>query len=84
MHGAYNATSPYPVTNREFTQTLAQSLHRPALLPVPACLLKMLLGEMSELVLGGQQVFPERLLLGGYKFQYAQLSDALQSILKQS
>jgi uncharacterized protein (TIGR01777 family) len=84
MHGAYNATSPYPVTNREFTETLAQSLHRPALLPVPACLLKMLLGEMSELVLGGQQVYPERLLLGGYKFQYAQLSDALQSILKQS
>ncbi|MGZ8184110.1 MAG: TIGR01777 family oxidoreductase [Methylobacter sp.] len=81
MQGAYNATAPYPVTNREFTQTLAQCLKRPALLPVPAWLLKNLLGEMSELVLGSQRVIPERLLAQGFAFQYPELSGAINQAL---
>ncbi len=60
MQGAYNATALNPVTNAEFTRILAQCLNRPALLPVPAWLLKILLGELSELVLGSQRVVPER------------------------
>ncbi|MGZ8190942.1 MAG: TIGR01777 family oxidoreductase [Methylococcaceae bacterium] len=81
MQGAYNATAPYPVTNREFTQTLAQCLKRPALLPIPAWLLKNLLGEMSELVLGSQRVIPERLLAQGFAFQYPELSGAINQAL---
>lgn len=81
MQGAYNATAPNPVTNSEFAQTLARSLNRPALLPVPACLLKTLLGEMSELVLGSQRVMPERLLAQGFEFRYPDLVSALNQVL---
>jgi len=81
MRGAYNATSPNPVTNAEFTRILARCLKRPALLPVPAWLLKILLGEMSQLVLGSQRVMPERLLAQGFKFQYNDLAVALNEAL---
>ncbi|MBT9099856.1 TIGR01777 family oxidoreductase [Methylovulum psychrotolerans] len=81
LHGPYNATAPHPVTNREFTRTLAACLHRPALLTLPASLLKLGLGEMSELLLGGQNVLPQRLLEHGYSFRYPLLSDALQEVL---
>lgn len=81
MQGAYNATAPNPVTNSEFTRMLAQCLKRPALFPVPAWLLKILLGEMSGLVLGSQRVIPERLLVQGFKFQYPDLSSALSQVL---
>lgn len=81
MHGAYNATAPNPVTNNEFTKNLAACLKRPALLPVPAWLLKMLLGEMSELVLGSQRIIPDRLLAHGFKFQYPNLTDAINQTL---
>jgi uncharacterized protein len=81
MQGAYNATAPNPVTNSEFTLTLAHCLNRPAFLPVPAWLLKILLGEMSGLVLGSQRVMPERLLAQGFKFQYPDLSSALNQVL---
>ena len=77
MQGAYNATAPNPVTNSEFTRTLARGLKRPALFPVPAWLLKALLGEMSELVLGSQRVLPQRLLAHGYRFEYPDLVSAL-------
>jgi hypothetical protein len=81
MSGAYNATAPNPVTNREFTQTLARCLKRPALLPMPSGVLQVLLGEMAELVLGSQRVLPERLLAQGFQFEHLQLEKALQQIL---
>ncbi|MDD1635956.1 MAG: TIGR01777 family oxidoreductase [Methylococcaceae bacterium] len=84
MQGAYNATAPNPVTNSEFARTLAHCLNRPALLPVPAWLLKILLGEMSGLVLGSQRVMPERLLALGFKFQYTDLSSALIQVLRRT
>lgn len=81
MQGAYNATAPNPVNNSEFTRILAHCLKRPAMFPVPAGLLKMLLGEMSELVLGSQRVVPERLLAQGFRFKYMDLSSALNQVL---
>jgi len=69
------------VTNSEFTQTLAACLKRPALLPVPAWALKMLLGEMSDLVLGSQRVMPQRLLDQGFEFEYPDLKSALEQAL---
>lgn len=84
MSGAYNATAPEPATNREFSRTLAAVLGRPMLLPLPAGLLKLLLGEMSALVLGSQRVKPERLLAHGFQFQYSQLRPALDAILHNS
>jgi uncharacterized protein (TIGR01777 family) len=81
LQGAFNASAPQPVTNAEFSQTLAEVLHRPMLLPLPAWLLNTLLGEMAELLLGSQRVMPERLLSNGYTFQYENLQLALNQIL---
>jgi hypothetical protein len=78
--GAYNATVPRPVTNREFAQTLATSLRRPALLPMPAFAVKLLVGEMSHLLLTGQRVVPARAQAGGFRFHYPHLLPALAQI----
>ncbi|MCI0732742.1 MAG: TIGR01777 family oxidoreductase [Methylococcaceae bacterium] len=82
LRGVFNATSPRPVTNREFTATLAKVLRRPAFIPVPGILLKLLLGEMSILLTGGQKVLPARLLAAGFQYQFANLDDALLEALR--
>jgi len=81
LHGIFNATSPEPVTNKEFSQTLAQVLHRPAFIAIPALVLKVLLGEMSTLVLGGQRVIPARLQKSGFEFKFKSLSQALNDVI---
>jgi len=81
LEGIFNATAPQPVTNAEFSACLANNLHRPAIFPVPAIVLKLLLGEMSELLLGGQKVVPERLLEQYFPFQYKSLDSALKAVL---
>ncbi len=81
MQGAYNATAPNPVTNKEFTCALARCLHRPALFPVPAFVLRLLLGERSELVLGSQRVLPKRMMEHGFTFHYPELDGALRAAL---
>lgn len=81
LSGAFNLTAPQPATNAEFTQTLAAALQRPALLPVPAGLLKLALGEMAELLLGGQRVLPERIEKAGYRFKFPSLDAALRDVL---
>lgn len=81
MQGAYNATAPTPVTNAEFSAALADIMKRPMLLPMPEMVLKVLLGEMSSLILGSQRVMPQRLLKDGFKFSYSQLDAALQDLL---
>lgn len=79
--GAYNMTAPSPVTNGEFTKTLARVLHRPALFVAPARVLKLLLGEMSVLLLGGQRALPTKIQALGYCFTYANLEAALLAIV---
>jgi hypothetical protein len=81
LEGIFNATAPQPVTNAEFTACLAKNLHRPAIFPVPAFVLKMLLGEMSELLLDGQKILPDRLIEQEFSFQYKSLDSALKAIL---
>ncbi len=80
--GAYNLTAPTPVRNSAFAQIFAGVLHRPAIFPLPASLLKMALGEMSELLLGGQKVLPARLQASGYQFKYPELKEALEQVFK--
>jgi uncharacterized protein len=79
--GVYNSTAPHPVTNREFTRTLAKVLKRPALLPVPAPVLKVALGELSVLLLGGQRVVPKRFLEEAFEFEFETLEPALTDVL---
>lgn len=83
LHGVFNATGPRPVTNAEFTQTLARLLRRPAFLRLPASVLKLALGEMSTLLLDGQRVVPSRLLQADQAFQHPTLEDALRAALGQ-
>jgi uncharacterized protein (TIGR01777 family) len=80
LTGPVNAVVPNPVINAEFTRELARILHRPALFPVPAIALKWLLGEMSQVLLGGQRVIPEAALRAGFRFQYADLGAALRQV----
>lgn len=75
--GAYNLTAPAPVSNREFTDTLARSLKRPALLAAPAWALRLALGQRAPMLLGGRRVLPERLLAAGFRFRFPALADAL-------
>ncbi|UYZ59144.1 TIGR01777 family oxidoreductase [Hymenobacter latericus] len=78
--GTYNAVSPQPVTNKEFTSTLADVLHRPLVLPkVPEFGLKLLMGEMSEIVLASQRVSAQKVLQQGFKFEHPNLREALES-----
>lgn len=80
-YGTFNATAPNPVTNAEFSQTLASTLHRPQLVHTPEFALKMLLGEMANLLTQGQRVYPKRLISAGFQFHYPQLESALERLL---
>lgn len=80
-NGPYNACAPQPVRNAEFTRNLAQALHRPALLPLPAPVLRVGFGELSGLLLGGQHVLPERLSAEGFRFRFSDLPAALDDLL---
>jgi uncharacterized protein (TIGR01777 family) len=79
--GIYNATAPTPVTNRDFTAVLSRAVHRPAILPVPAFALNLLLGEGAVIALEGQRVIPQRALDAGYSFRYAEIEGALRSLV---
>ena len=82
FHGPYNAVSPNPVTNKEFTHALAKTMHKPILLPpVPSFMLKLLLGEMSDLVLNGAKVSPKKIQESGFQFRFENLDDALKDLL---
>lgn len=79
--GAYNMTSPQPVSNAKFSKTLADVLHRPLIFAAPALALKFALGERASLILGGQRVLPKRVLESGFNFAHAELEDALCSLV---
>lgn len=79
--GTFNGTAPHPVSNREFSQTLAATLHRPHLFFVPAPLLQLVMGEAADLLLTGQKVIPARLQQAGFHFSYPELPGALTNLL---
>jgi len=80
LSGPVNATSPEPVTNSEFTQSLAKALNRPAFIPVPGPVLKVMLGEMSEVLLASQKALPEKARGCGFQFDYPDVESALASL----
>ncbi len=81
ISGPVNMTSPNPVTNSEFTAGLARALHRPALFPVPALALKIVLGGFSSEVLGSKKVMPQALTEAGFTFDYPHISSALEKLV---
>jgi uncharacterized protein len=78
--GAYNASAPAPVTNAEFTAALGRALARPTMVNMPQAALKLLFGEMSELLLASDRMLPKRLLKEGFKFRYPDIDAALAAI----
>ena len=81
LSGAFNLVSPGIVRQREFAKALGRALKRPAILPVPSGLLRLLFGEGAGVFTGSLRVVPERLLGAGYSFLYHQIEPALASLL---
>jgi len=80
VSGPVNVVAPNPVRNEEFTRLLAAMLHRPAIFPAPAFMLRLAMGEMADAVLlGSDRVKPERMLAAGYKFRFEILEPALRA-----
>lgn len=81
--GVYNLTAPEAVTNKEFTQSFARALNRPAWMVMPGAVMKLMLGEMAEvLLLSGQKVYPKRLEEAGFTFDSPDISTALKNVFR--
>lgn len=81
LMGIVNGTSPNPATNADFTKALGRALHRPTLFPAPEMGLRLLLGEMAQILLEGQKVRPRKLSDAGFAFSYPELDDSLSDIV---
>jgi NAD dependent epimerase/dehydratase family enzyme len=73
--------APNPVVNAEFTRELAKAVHRPAIFPVPGAAIKLMFGEMAEVLLGSQRVVPEAAQRAGFTFGFPELAGALRDVL---
>ena len=82
FEGIFNAVSPNPISNEEFTKVLSKVLNKFSFFTIPAFILKLILGEGSLVLLEGQKVLPQRLIKEGFNFKYPLLEDALKDSLK--
>jgi len=80
IEGIYNLVSPNLVTNKEFSNILGKVISRPSFFPTPSFLIRLALGEMSTMVLDGQNVSVKKLLNSGFEFTHPNLQDALLDI----
>ena len=81
LEGPVNVAAPEPVTNAELSRALGRALHRPAVLPVPGFAVRVLYGEMAQIVTTGQRVVPARLQRAGFEFRHPQVEAALRAAL---
>lgn len=81
LSGPFNLVSPNPVKNETFSKALARALHRPAIFRVPCFVLKLAMGETSQLLCQGQSVVPERLSAAGFQFEFDDIDSAFAEIL---
>ncbi len=79
--GVFNLVAPNALSNSEFGKTIARVIHRPAVFPTPGFAMRLLMGEVSTLVLDGQRCVPRRLLDLGYSFKFAEAERALRDLL---
>jgi uncharacterized protein len=84
VRGPVNLTAPTPVTNAELSRALGRVLHRPAVVPVPGFALRLMYGEMAEIVTTGQRVVPAALRQLGFEFRHPELEAALRDVLARS
>jgi uncharacterized protein (TIGR01777 family) len=78
--GPFNLTAPQPLTNRDFSRALGKALHRPSLAPAPGFVLRLVLGEMADMLLNGQRAVPQRLLEMGFAFRFPEALPALRNL----
>ncbi|MEW6387003.1 MAG: TIGR01777 family oxidoreductase [Thermodesulfobacteriota bacterium] len=81
LSGPAHFTAPNPVRNRDLARALGRVLHRPAFLAAPAFMMRLILGELAEVVLTGQKMVPEKLVAGGFKFLFPTIDLALNHLL---
>lgn len=82
LQGAINGVSPNPVTNADFTRALGAAVKRPAIFPVPVMGLRLLFGEMADVLLASQRVLPKAAESAGYEFRFPHVGAALADLLK--
>ncbi len=82
VKGPINAASPNNVRMKEFTQELGKTLGKPSRIPIPQTLIKLMMGEVSKLLINGNRVIPEKATMLGYQFKYPDLAPALENLLK--
>jgi len=83
FEGIYNLTAPNPTSNKGLTEALARALHRPAVMRIPAFVLKLQLGEGATILLEGQRVLPRRLLERGFQFRFTTIEEAMKDLVGQ-
>ncbi len=81
FNGIYNMVAPNPVSNKVFSKALGKALNRPAILPVPPFMLKLMMGEMSTIVLDSQKLVPKHLLDDGFQFDHPEIEEALMDLV---
>jgi hypothetical protein len=81
ISGPINFCAANPVRNRDLARALGKVLHRPAFMPAPSVMMRMALGEFSQVLLAGQRTIPEKLLQQGFQFQYPEIEGALRALL---
>jgi uncharacterized protein (TIGR01777 family) len=79
--GVFNVTAPNPVTNADLARSIGRALGRPAVFPIPAFVLRLMLGELAETLLAGQRAVPRRLENIGFTFRFNEVNDALRDLL---
>ena len=83
LNGAYNGVAPHPVTNKEMTVAMAKVLKKPLWAPnVPAFVLRLVVGEMANIIINGSNVSSSRIEQVGYQFKFPYLNEALTDVLK--
>ncbi len=81
--GPFNLTAPDPVRNKEFTRILANRLHRPAFMPAPGFMIRMVMGELGDTLLASTRAVPEKLMGYGFRFAYPTARTALDQIIQE-
>jgi uncharacterized protein (TIGR01777 family) len=85
LDGVFNAVAPNPVTNRQLTMAIGKAMHKPILLPaIPEFVLRLMLGEMADLVVNGSRVSCEKILKAGCKFQFTNVEEAIEDLIRRS
>jgi hypothetical protein len=82
LTGIFNAVSPNPITNYDFTKALGKVLHRPTILPIPEFALRIMYGEASSVLTGSKEIYPKALLDQDFVFEYTDIESALAHELK--